>query len=99
MSSVFSSSPPGNPRSRTTAFNMARPAYMPAHIPAGPAPTITTSYSNVAANFRSLRQRLESRAGLRQFITAVQCGRSKSDPDVPAAVDDDRLAGDVVRLE
>src|SRR5919109_3313068 len=49
MISVLSSSPPGAPRSSTTARSIARPAYMPAVIPAGPAPMITTSYSCVVA--------------------------------------------------
>ncbi len=34
---------PGNPRSSTTALSIERPAYIPAHMPAGPAPTMTTS--------------------------------------------------------
>src|SRR5918999_1051520 len=49
MISVLSSSPPEAPRSSTTARSIARPAYMPAVIPAGPAPMITTSYSCVVA--------------------------------------------------
>src|SRR5687768_4960679 len=63
MISVFRSSPPGAPRSRITARSMARPAYMPAVMPAGPAPMITTSYSCVLAirsswiSFRTNAQR------------------------------------------
>src|SRR5919109_1534415 len=49
MISVLSSSPPDAPRSSTTERSIARPAYMPAVIPAGPAPMITTSYSCVVA--------------------------------------------------
>src|SRR2546429_603198 len=102
MGSGLSSSPPGKPRSRTIAFNMARPAYIPAHIPAGPAPTITTSYSKVAAKCSSLRQWSDTGTRTwRQFITGVQWGGvfARSDAYVPPAIDDDRLAGDVVRFE
>src|SRR5207302_2138888 len=45
MRSVFSSSPPGAPRSIVSALSIPRPAYMAAHSPAGPAPTMITSYS------------------------------------------------------
>src|SRR5436309_9543602 len=43
--SVFNSSPPGAPRSIVSALSIPRPAYMAAHSPAGPAPTMITSYS------------------------------------------------------
>src|SRR2546430_16804287 len=46
--SVFSSSPPGAPRSMVRALSMPRPAYRAAHSPAGPAPTMMTSYSRLA---------------------------------------------------
>src|SRR2546430_3836331 len=42
--SVFKSSPPGAPRSIVRALSMPRPAYIAAHSPAGPAPTMITSY-------------------------------------------------------
>src|SRR5881396_1667519 len=45
MRSVFKSSPPGAPRSIVSALSIPRPAYMAAHSPAGPAPTMITSYS------------------------------------------------------
>src|SRR5213593_4697413 len=45
MRSVLSSSPPGAPRSIVRALSIPRPAYMAAHSPAGPAPTMITSYS------------------------------------------------------
>src|SRR2546427_6561575 len=44
MRSVFSSSPPGAPRSMVRALSMPRPAYMAAQSPAGPPPTMITSY-------------------------------------------------------
>src|ERR1044071_8333357 len=44
MRSVLRSSPPGAPRSIVTALSKPRPAYSAAHSPAGPAPTMTTSY-------------------------------------------------------
>src|SRR6266550_9520971 len=44
MRSVFKSSPPGAPRSMVRALSMPRPAYIAAHSPAGPAPTMITSY-------------------------------------------------------
>src|SRR5947208_5007599 len=46
--SVFRSSPPGAPRSIVRALSMPRPAYIAAHSPAGPAPTMTTSYPCLA---------------------------------------------------
>src|SRR5882762_10408412 len=48
MRSVFKSSPPGAPRSMVRALSMPRPAYIAAHIPAGPAPTMITSYPCLA---------------------------------------------------
>src|SRR3989442_809696 len=45
MRSVLSSSPPGAPRSIVSALSIPRPAYIAAHSPAGPAPTMMTSYS------------------------------------------------------
>src|ERR1051325_4917006 len=48
MRSVFRSSPPGAPRSIARVLSMPRPAYMAAHSPAGPAPTMITSYPLVA---------------------------------------------------
>src|SRR3989442_2016466 len=44
MRSVLSSSPPGAPRSIVSDLSMPRPAYIAAHRPAGPAPTMITSY-------------------------------------------------------
>src|SRR5258708_2364070 len=44
MSRVFSSCPPGAPRSSAIALSSMRPAYIPAANPAGPAPTMITSY-------------------------------------------------------
>src|SRR6267143_1081883 len=48
MRSVFKSSPPGAPRSMVKALSMPRPAYIAAHSPAGPAPTMITSYPCLA---------------------------------------------------
>src|SRR3989449_9728518 len=48
MRSVFKSSPPGAPRSIVRALSMPRPAYIAAHSPAGPAPTMITSYPCLA---------------------------------------------------
>src|SRR6185437_1088779 len=48
MRSVFRSSPPGAPRSIVRALSMPRPAYIAAHSPAGPAPTMITSYPCLA---------------------------------------------------
>src|SRR6266480_146469 len=48
MRSVFKSSPPGAPRSMVRALSMPRPAYIAAHSPAGPAPTMITSYPCLA---------------------------------------------------
>src|SRR2546426_3059894 len=48
MRSVFKSSPPGAPRSIVRALSMPRPAYIAAHSPAGPAPTMITSYPRLA---------------------------------------------------
>src|SRR5258706_13377878 len=48
MRSVFRSSPPGAPRSIVRALSMPRPAYIAAHSPAGPAPTMITSYPRLA---------------------------------------------------
>src|SRR5882724_10921167 len=48
MRSVFRSSPPGAPRSMVRALSMPRPAYIAAHSPAGPAPTMITSYPCLA---------------------------------------------------
>src|SRR5262245_56076342 len=62
-----------------TAFSIARPAYMAAHMPAGPAPTITTSCSNTFP------------------MSGIYLARRA--PNVAAAVDDDDLAGDVLRLD
>src|SRR5229473_8256840 len=50
MRSVFRSSPPGAPRSIVRALSMPRPAYMAAHSPAGPAPTMITSYPSLAVS-------------------------------------------------
>src|SRR6266700_3971767 len=50
MKSVFRSSPPGAPRSIVRALSMPRPAYMAAHSPAGPAPTMITSYPSLAVS-------------------------------------------------
>src|SRR6266516_1065607 len=49
--SVFRSSPPGAPRSIVRALSMPRPAYIAAHSPAGPAPTMITSYPSLAVSF------------------------------------------------
>src|SRR5438045_1703270 len=51
MRSVLSSSPPGAPRSMVSALSMPRPAYIAAHSPAGPAPTMITSYASLAVSF------------------------------------------------
>src|SRR6266508_3353297 len=59
MRSVFRSSPPGGPRSSVTAFSMPRPAYNAAHSPAGPAPTMITSYPLVACSV--IRSEFQSR--------------------------------------
>src|SRR5437867_12837409 len=48
MRSVLRSSPPGAPRSIVSALSMPRPAYIAAHSPAGPAPTMITSYRCLA---------------------------------------------------
>src|SRR4029077_4012416 len=48
--SVLSSSPPGAPRSSVTALSIPRPAYIAAHRPAGPAPTMITSYSLISTS-------------------------------------------------
>src|SRR2546426_7797822 len=45
MRSVLSSSPPGAPRSMVRALSIPRPAYMAAQSPAGPPPTMITSYA------------------------------------------------------
>src|SRR5688572_32892730 len=45
MSSVLSSSPPGTPRSSSTAGTMPRPAYIAAQRPAGPPPMMISSKS------------------------------------------------------
>src|SRR2546427_295338 len=50
MRSVFRSSRPGAPRSIVRALSMPRPAYMAAHSPAGPAPTMITSSPSLAVS-------------------------------------------------
>src|ERR1051325_9677818 len=59
MRSVFRSSPPGAPRSIAKVLSMPRPAYMAAHSPAGPAPTMITSYPLVALSV--IRPEFQSR--------------------------------------
>src|SRR5260370_6878642 len=71
MTSVLRSSPPGAPRSMVSARSMPRPAYMAAHSPAGPAPTMMTSYpfepvSVMRPEFQSRGVAL-SRQGARQL--------------------------------
>src|SRR2546428_2889301 len=44
MRSLLRSSPRGAPRSIVSNLSMPRPAYIAAHRPAGPAPTMITSY-------------------------------------------------------
>src|SRR5881396_892339 len=71
MRAVLSSSPPGAPRSIVTALSMPRPAYIAAHSPAGPAPTMITSYplvtlSRIRAEFQSRGIPL-SRQGAREL--------------------------------
>src|SRR6266487_1453281 len=73
MRSVFKSSPPGAPRSMVTALSMPRPAYIAAHSPAGPAPTMITSYPlmtlwRIRAEFQSRGIPL-SRQGARELRT------------------------------
>src|SRR4029077_5568406 len=51
MRSGFKSSPPGAPRSMVRARSMPRPAYIAAHSPAGPAPTMITSYPCLVWSF------------------------------------------------
>src|SRR3989441_7260281 len=51
MRSVFKSSPPGAPRSMVRALSIPRPAYIAAHSPAGPAPTMITSYPCLVWSF------------------------------------------------
>src|SRR5882672_8341521 len=51
MRSVFRSSRPGAPRSIVRALSMPRPAYIAAHSPAGPAPTMITSYPCLVWSF------------------------------------------------
>src|SRR2546422_5118500 len=63
---VLSSSPPGAPRSIVSARSMPRPAYIAAHSPAGPAPTMITSYPLVTVSviglpFSITRAELEPR--------------------------------------
>src|SRR2546422_1557999 len=64
--SVFKSSPPGAPRSIVRALSMPRPAYIAAHSPAGPAPTMITSYgcltlSLIGPQFSVRNPQLQSR--------------------------------------
>src|SRR5947207_10536354 len=67
-------------------------------MPAGPAPTITTSYSRTLTKQITRNGNGHRRTHARN-ITGASSGFARSDANVPSAVDDDRLAGHVIRTE